>query len=218
VKLQRARVHRVLLETSDHPIRSPRTGAEMTIVTVPEAGGESVLTIKRVVKPGRRRVPEHVHLGFSERFTILRGIADARIAGSEQRLAAGDTLWVGIGRPHSNPSNRDTSDLVYLQTFTPATDGARSYVRTLAQVLRDGRDDDGELPGSVVLAIGDVTRERTYAHVRPYSLQRRVLLPLGNLVAGTRGFTVHLARQPRKAAGPAGGPSAKRSGEVGRTP
>ena len=136
-----------------------------------------------------------MHLGFSERFVVKQGIADVRHAGSEMRLGKDESLYIGAGVWHVNVRNRDNTELVYEQTFAPATEGACSYVATLAQILREGRDEDGELPWPVVLAIGDVTRERTYARGLPYALQRRVLLPVGNLVAGTRDFKVHLARQ-----------------------
>jgi hypothetical protein len=114
------------------------------------------------------------------------------------RLGKGQSLFVGAGVWHVNVRNRDNTELVYEQTFTPATEGARSYVATLAQILHEGRDEDGELPWPVVLAIGDVTRERTYARRLPYALQRRLLLPVGNFIAGTRDFNVHLARQRKK--------------------
>ena len=168
----------------------------MRILEAPDAKGADGLKIERVFQAGKRWAPKHVHLDFSERFEIVSGIADARLAGSEQRLAAGDTFYAGAGMEHVNPTNRDTSELVYKQSFIPATEGARSYVKTLAQVLRDGRDEDGELPWSLVLAIGDVTRERTYARPLPYWFQRRVLLPAGRYVAGARGFGVQLTRAP----------------------
>ena len=177
----------------------------MRIVSVPERGGVDALTIERTLKPGQRWTPEHVHLDFSERFCVIEGIADATRAGDDLRLAAKETLYIGEGVPHTNVRNRDNTDLRYRQTFEPATEGARSYVRTLAQLLREGRDDNGELPWSLVLAIGDVTRERTYASRLPYALQRRVLLPAGRVVAGARGYGVQLARVSRRPAPENGG-------------
>jgi mannose-6-phosphate isomerase-like protein (cupin superfamily) len=180
----------------------------MTIVSVPGPGTEGALTIMRKLTPGKRWTPEHVHLDFAERFEIVSGIADLTYARDDRRRAADEVLYVPAGVVHRNPRNRDIAELVYRQTFIPATEGARSYVRTLAQVLRDGRDEDGELPWSLVLAIGHVTRERTYARRLPYALQRKVLLPVGSRVAGTRGFDVQLPRKPAAA------PSAERRREV----
>jgi mannose-6-phosphate isomerase-like protein (cupin superfamily) len=197
----------------------------MRIKEVPANGSDGPLTIVRVVKPGKHRwVPEHVHLDFSEKFVIVRGIADAEILGSPQRLAAGRTLFVGPGRRHVNPTNSDITELEYEQSFIPGTEGARSYVTTLAQVLRDGRDEDGDLPWSLVLAIGDVTRERTYARPVAYAegiqntVQRRLLLRLGSYVAGTRGFDVQLARKPRKADVVKVLLAAQRGGKLGGAP
>ena len=168
----------------------------MAIVEVPEGRADRLTIVRRF--PSRMRwAPPHVHLDFAERFMILEGVADARIGDSELRLGQLEVHYAGPGVLHSNPINRGRHPLTYLQSFEPATEGARSYVRTLAQVLSDGRDEDGDLPWSLVLAIGDVTRERTYAKWLPYELQRRVLLPLGNYVAGTRNLGVQLARVPR---------------------
>jgi mannose-6-phosphate isomerase-like protein (cupin superfamily) len=166
----------------------------MKVLTLPTPT-KDVLVVERELKPRSAWTPEHVHLDFSEEFKVVKGIADVRHAGSEMRLGKGETLYIGAGVWHVNVRNRDNTELVYQQTFSPATEGARSYVATLAHVLRDGRDEEGELPWPVVLAIGNVTRERTYARRLPYALQRRVLLPAGDYVAGTRAFNVHLARQ-----------------------
>jgi mannose-6-phosphate isomerase-like protein (cupin superfamily) len=204
---ERAKVQRVLLEESNAFIRSPRTGAKMMILEVPGGSAGNWIKVKRVFEDKTRWAPVHVHLDFEERFEIKGGHADAKIRGDDVRLAPGDTFFVGKGQPHVNPTNRATSassPLEYIQTFTPATEGARSYVRTLAQVLRDGRDRDGELPWPLVLAIGDVTHERTYVNVRPYSLQEKVLLPLGNRIAGAQRFTVNLGRQPPRRPAPRG--------------
>ena len=200
MRVQRAKVKRVRLDTLEgQVIVSPRTGARMMILDLPRKGHDE-LTVMRLLKPGQRWTPEHVHLDFSERFEVLAGIADAKHAGKKLRLGLHEVHYVGKGVRHMNLRNNDITDLVYLQTFTPATEGARGYVSTLAQVLRDGRDDDGEVPWPLVLAIGDVTRERTYVAGRvPYLIQRRALLPLGNYVAGTLGHRVQLARKPRKA-------------------
>lgn len=192
--VQRAKVRRLPIGVSEHT--SFRTGAVMRILEVPEPGTGGALKIERVLQSGNRRAPTHVHLDFAERFKILRGVAVMKIGSSEVLLGEGAVHYVPLGAAHTNPTRRTRYELAYEQTFEPATEGALSYVRTLAQVLDDGRDDDGDLPWPLVLAIGDVTRERTYVGRRAYSLQRRVLLPLGNYVAGTRNLGVQLARVP----------------------
>jgi mannose-6-phosphate isomerase-like protein (cupin superfamily) len=196
VRVQRANVQRVPIEEGQE-FASFRTGAYMKIVAVPGRSGGDNLMIERRFPSRTRWAPQHVHADFGERFTILDGVADASIGSSELRLGEGKVHYAAPYALHSNPTNRSKYPLAYQQTFEPATEGARSYVRTLAQVLADGRDEDGELPWSLVLAIGDVTREHTYARHLPYGFQRRVLLPLGNYIAGTRNLGVQLARVPR---------------------
>jgi mannose-6-phosphate isomerase-like protein (cupin superfamily) len=200
VKLKRPPTRRSILNRTDGPIVSPRTGATLEILAVPGRGADGELLIRRTLRPDMGRSGPHVHVDFAETFRIEQGIGDARIDGRAYRFSAGQTFYVPPGVPHVNPFNGEIeADLVLTQSFEPATEGVRSYVQTLAALLRDGRDENGDLPRWLVYAIGDATGERTYADgyprgVRlPYGLQR-ALLPVGALVAGARGYTVHLPR------------------------
>ena len=174
----------------------------------------NALVVLRLFKPGMGRFPAHVHLDFAERFVVRKGVAIAEVDGDTVRLTAEDgksTLYVPAGLPHVNPYNYDSDDLLLEQSFAPATEAARSYVETLAAVLWDGRDHEGELPWEVALAVGDATDGRTY--ITPgrwrtnrdrgwsFTLQRRLALPIGRLVAGTRDFYVHLAPEERASNG-----------------
>lgn len=188
-------------------VESPRTGARLRITHAPSRDSDS-LSVERLFKPGMGRFPEHVHLDFAETFVIEKGIAEARLGGDTVRLAAGSTFHVPQGVPHVNPYNADIEDLRFVQKFNPATEGARSYVQTLARVLWHGRDHNGELPADVILAVGDVTQEHTYltgpqwrrgwGDAASFAFQRAVLLPLGRLVAGTRDYSVCLADRPKR--------------------
>lgn len=152
------------------------------------------------------RFREHVHLDFAGRFEIKEGIAAAKLGSDTLRLMQDEVFYVPRGVPHVNPYNADTTRLRVRQSFDPPTEGARSYVQTLARVLWDGRDDNGELPVAVILAVSDVTRERTYATGLPcltswgeaasFAMQRRLLLPFGRLLAGARDYGVYLTYEP----------------------
>jgi hypothetical protein len=161
--------------------------------------------VVRLLKQGMGRFRPHVHLDFAERFEVIRGAARAGFDGDSLRLTAEanrSTFYVPPGVPHVNPYNDEREELKLRQSFMPATHGARSYVETLAAVLFDGRDEDGELPLPLILAVADATDDRTYltttsrrarqGAVWSFALQRRVLLPVGRLVAGTRSYNVHL--------------------------
>jgi mannose-6-phosphate isomerase-like protein (cupin superfamily) len=163
------------------------------------------LTVMRRLQEGMGRFPPHVHLDFAERFEVVKGAAEAEIDRDKLRLTTANgrsTLYVPPGVPHVNPYNDENDVLEYRQSFEPGTEGARSYVETLAAMLADGRDDNGELPWSLIAAVADVTRERTY--LTPivwgaprgdgwsYALQRKVALPIGAAVAKLRHYHVHL--------------------------
>lgn len=215
----RARTIRVVLKDGE-AFESPRTGARLRILRVPRTDGAALL-VERVFKQGMGRFPEHVHLDFAETFVIVDGVAEAKVAGDVLRLTAGKSLHVPRGVPHVNPYNVDIEDMKFTQKFDPGTEGARSYVQTLARALWHGRDHDGELPASVILAVGDVTHEDTYltgpgwrrgwGDPFSFAFQRACLLPLGRLIAGTRDYSVCLTYPPEPRARPSG---AARSGRA----
>jgi mannose-6-phosphate isomerase-like protein (cupin superfamily) len=168
---------------------SPVTGARLEVKAV----SAEELLVERVYKPGMGGSRLHVHLDFAEQYQVVRGVADARLDDLRLRITRDNpTLFVPPGVPHVNPRNLDTADLVMQQRFTPPTEGVLAYVRTLGEVLRDGRDDAGDLPAALVLAVFDVTGGRTYLGRLPFGLQRRVLQPLGAAVAAARGYAVWL--------------------------
>ena len=194
-------------EAADNAYLMPG-GRPLAVPEPPVAqAGNHDLSVLRLFRPGMGRVRSHVHLDFAEHFIVLRGKARAELDGEPCELTAAaedlrSTLYLPPGLPHVNPYNADSTDLVVAQTFEPATEGARSYIETLAEVLNDGRDHDGELPWEVVLAIGDLTDERTYfAPVGAggswdrgwsFTLQRKVALPIGRRLAALRRFHVQL--------------------------
>jgi hypothetical protein len=191
-------------------IISPRTGAGLRRAPFSTFdGGE--LALERSYKRGMGKFPPHVHFEFAERFEVVSGGAVAMFDGDEQRLVGpalkGDpafrcVLTIPPGVPHVNPYNFDCQELVVRQSFSTATEGVRTYVETLAEVMADGRDDDGELPWPLVLAVARVSGEQSYltpaVRRRPrgprwsFEVQRRVLQPIGDVVAGTRDYRVQL--------------------------
>jgi hypothetical protein len=191
-------------------IVSPRTGAGLRqAASSTSDGGE--LALERSYKRGMGKFPPHVHFEFAERFEVISGGAVAVLDGDEQRLVGpqvfGDpafrrVLYIPPGVPHVNPYNFDCAELVVRQSFSPATDGVLTYVETLAEVMAEGRDDDGELPWPLVLAVAHVSGEQSYLtpaiRHRPrgprwsFEIQRRVLQPVGDVVAGTCDSRVQL--------------------------
>jgi hypothetical protein len=211
VKVRRVRTRRSNTSAlTVQGITSPRTGAGLKLPFASASdGGE--LAVQRSYKRGMGKFPTHVHFEFAERFEVISGGAVAVLDGDEQRLVASalqtglafrSVLYIPPGVPHVNPYNFDCDELVLRQSFSTATDGVRTYVETLAEVMADGRDDDGELPWPLVLAIARISGEQIYVtpavRRRPrgprwsFQVQRRFLQPAGGVVAGTWDYRVQL--------------------------
>jgi quercetin dioxygenase-like cupin family protein len=65
-----------------------------------ETGGQ-LLEMEAVYAPGGQPPPVHAHPHQEERFTALAGLMRVRVAGHERQLAAGDTLVIPAGTPHT---------------------------------------------------------------------------------------------------------------------
>jgi mannose-6-phosphate isomerase-like protein (cupin superfamily) len=172
---------------------SSQSGARLTICQVSSRGP---LVVERELTSGCRPGGRHVHLDFAERFVIKQGVAEARIQDARLRLGRGEILYVDPTAPHVNPYPADGGRLVFEQTIDPSTPAAQAVMRTLGEVIREGRDEGGELPIVAMLAVLDETQARTYLEQRPigYWCQRRLLRPAAAMIAKRRGFEVWLTR------------------------
>jgi hypothetical protein len=161
-------------------------------VRLPDPDGP--LEVRRATKGAARPAPAHVHLDFDERFVVEAGVGEAAVDGRTRRLAAGDELVVRASTPHVNLTNRESSELVFRQSFEPATRGTWGYVATLGQLMREDRDARGDLPVVVSLALFHATRSRTYLQRVPRWPQRALLFPLGRLLARLLRYPLRLPR------------------------
>jgi mannose-6-phosphate isomerase-like protein (cupin superfamily) len=82
--------------TAGEKFDNPKTGALLEIVRAP-GDGESVLELRRTIRPRTGKTIPHVHRDYLERFVVEAGEALATIDGREQRLGPGDELEVQIG-------------------------------------------------------------------------------------------------------------------------
>ena len=92
-------------------------------------------------------------MDFDETYEVLEGIADASIDGLDLRLGKDKTLRIPSGASHVNPHSRDNTGVSLRHTIEKPTDAALAYVNTLIQLMKQGRDDDGELPPLATLAV-----------------------------------------------------------------
>jgi quercetin dioxygenase-like cupin family protein len=95
--------------------------------------------------------PPHLHPGQDERFTVLRGVLEARVAGTARTLRPGDVLEVPRGTVHQMHNAGEEEARVRWET--------RPAGRTLAwwtafdALHRAGRVGRGGLPGPLDLAV-----------------------------------------------------------------
>ena len=76
------------------------TGEYAVVLRGNEDRGDGPAIAHLTARPGAAVVGEHFHPYLIEKFTILRGRLDARIAGKELSLAAGQSAMVGAGVVH----------------------------------------------------------------------------------------------------------------------
>jgi hypothetical protein len=185
---------------------SPVTGARLEVIAISN-DEEKPLTIKRRIPPRGRTVPPrtlggmpHSHDGFTERFKILEGVAEARRTrglgvGDRISLRVGEVFFAAVDEMHVNPYNTSSDWLVFKQTFNPGTESVRAFILTLGDALEQGRDSvDGYLPVLPTAAVFDETRAGTFLPVIPIRAQRHVLLPLAAKLAARRKWPITLSR------------------------
>jgi quercetin dioxygenase-like cupin family protein len=82
-------------------LENPITGQSLTFRrTSAETGGE-LLEVESSWEAGGPEPPEHYHPRQAERFEVLEGELQARVAGVEHTVSAGDTFDVPAGTPHT---------------------------------------------------------------------------------------------------------------------
>ena len=139
----------------------PRTGASLEILRAPH-DGDSVLEVRRILRPGSGRNQPHLHRDYVERFVVEQGLATAKRSGSEVSLGPGDELEIPASVRHVNAHNAGEEDLVLRHSFEPASDVALAYAETLGHLLREGRTDArGEIPLVTTFALAHATRSQT---------------------------------------------------------
>lgn len=172
-------------------VRNPRTGSLLRILeTDVETAGMGFLL--EVVTPpgGGADVPEHFHLDWTERFTVLAGVARYRLDGSERTAGAGEVLVFPPGHRHIHPWNGGETDLVYRQEsrFTAPSPAAvqdtLGVFGTLYRMAQRGETDARGLPRNplqLAVTLKALTRHGGFDAAMPVGVQRLVAATLGTL-------------------------------------
>jgi len=94
---KRARV-RPMSGVDETPVQRSR-GATIQVLIGPEEGAPRFFTRRFTIQPGGR-IPKHLHHDIEHEQVVLEGEMVVGLDGEEQRVRAGDTLFIPAGVAH----------------------------------------------------------------------------------------------------------------------
>jgi quercetin dioxygenase-like cupin family protein len=132
-------------------IENPVTGERAVVVTgTAETEGE-LLVVDLHVRPGGAVVGEHYHPAVEEKFTVVRGRLNYKLAGEEGVAVPGDALLVPAGRTHQW-WNASAEEVVVRIEVRPAA-RFEACILNLFGLAQDGKVDAKGKPHLLQLAV-----------------------------------------------------------------
>ncbi len=128
------------------------TGEYAVVLRGSEDRGHGPAIVHLTARPGAHVVGEHYHPQVRERFTVLRGELDAKIAGEFRRLGPGESVMVEAGVPHDwwNASEIDEAHILVEIDIAPETNGDPNRFELMIGMLwglaNDGKVDRQGFP------------------------------------------------------------------------
>jgi quercetin dioxygenase-like cupin family protein len=113
------------------------TGHRYEVVHCAADTSGALLEMVTTFPPGVPEPPDHFHSGQVERFEVLDGRLELRVAGARRQLCAGDTVIVPAGTRHAMWTTATTSARVRWQT-RPALRSADFFAATV-KLASEGR-------------------------------------------------------------------------------
>jgi quercetin dioxygenase-like cupin family protein len=173
-------------------LENPVTGEVLIFhETAAETGGEAVI-VETVVRPHGFVAAPHIHPAQTERFHMLEGTVDFRVAGETLRARAGDELVVPPGTPHRF-ANAGDDDARFLVEIRPALK-FESLIETMFTLAAEGKTGRRGLPGPLRLAV--IAREH-FDTVRlpfPPAPVQRAALAVGAPLGRALGYPARIER------------------------
>ena len=151
--------------------------------TSAETAGE-LLEFDIYARAGAQGPPEHIHPSSSERFEVLAGTLRARVAGVERTVAAGESLTIPAGTPHTWWNTG--ADEVQVRVQLRPAGRMEAFLETIYGLALAGRTNRNGVPSFLQLAVFAPAYFDTNHIVRPpLAVQRMVfavLAPLARLL------------------------------------
>jgi quercetin dioxygenase-like cupin family protein len=136
------------------------TGEYAVVLRGSEDRGDGPGIAHLTARPGAAVVGEHFHPFMTERFTVLKGTLDARIAGQAMSLAAGQSVAVAPGVPHDWWNSSKTDEVQVIVEVDAAPGAAHidpnrfeMLIGTLFGLANDGKVDRKGRPGPLQGAV-----------------------------------------------------------------
>lgn len=131
------------MELLGSELHNPLLGIRVRLVEMSDRG----FRLDYSIEPGRPRASlrPHVHLDWTETFSITEGQAGCRVGDRTRSAAAGEVVEMAPGLPHVHPWNEGGEVLTYTQVTRfarPCPDAAADTVRTFATfygLAREGK-------------------------------------------------------------------------------
>jgi mannose-6-phosphate isomerase-like protein (cupin superfamily) len=167
-------------------LNNPFTGERIIFEQTEQDTDGSVVAFEHFMLP--RTVPtfpEHVQLNQEERFEILAGTAQYRLAGVDGQAHHGETVIVPPGVVHINCWNVGPDALEMRHSFHPAL-GTDIFFETIFMLAMNGKTNaKGEVNLLQLAVIGNEIKSQTFNAGIPIPLQRLalpVLAMVGRLI------------------------------------
>lgn len=165
------------------------TGERAVVLRGDIDGGGLPALVHLTVAPGGAVAGEHVHPAMDERFTVVSGRLQTRIAGRSGQLGPGEEALAGAGTPHDWWNAGDTPASVIVE-LSPASGLERfeAMIATLFGLANTGRTNGKGLPSPLQLALTASEFSDVIRMTRPPAPIQRAAFALLGAVARRRGL------------------------------
>ena len=165
-------------------IENPVTGQRLIfLITSADSDGD-LFAAEGIFSPGGFAGVPHVHPHQDERFEVLAGDAAFDVDGARHVLAAGDTIDVPRGTPHTF-ANAGQEEMRVRFEFRPALTSTERFYELYFAFAQHGRVNAKGMPGLLDIAtVWPVTSEHAVLAAPPPVIQHglfRVLGPIARI-------------------------------------